>query len=179
MIAPLRRRHRLTVASLAVALPVLYVVALAARPDEPVVDQLPPALAEAAAGEVDQDFGELVTDPAVAVRSRTDGAQWWVELDPGAPIALPEVLVYWTPSTVADRLPEDAFLIGSLAGARARAHGMPRDALGRDGTLVLYSLGHQEVVASAPLPAIGALATEESPKVVFEFVSGESAEAVP
>ncbi len=122
MIAPLRSRHRWLTATLAVAVPVLYIVALAARPGEPVTERLPAALMEAPAGDVGDDFGELVTEPAVAVRSRTDGSTWWLELDPREPIVRPEVLIYWTPSSGAiDRLPGDATLIGGLAGDRARA----------------------------------------------------------
>ena len=156
MIAPLRRRHRWMTATFAVVVPVLYVVALAARPDEPVVARLPAALAEAAAGEAIDDFGELLADPAVVVRSRSDGSSWWIELDPSGPIARPEVLVYWSRSSAtAGRLPEDAYLIGSLAGDRARAFKLPEAALGRAGTLVLYSLGHQETVASTRVPAFG------------------------
>ena len=169
MIAPLRRRHRLMTMALAIAVPVLYVVALAARPDEPVTPQLPAALAPAPAGEVDNDFGELFSDPPIVVRSRTDGSRqrragvppkWWLELEPRAPLARPEVLVYWSKSPATDRLPEDAWLIGGLAGDRVRAFELPLEAMGLAGYLVLYSLGHQEVVASAELPAFGQAAQE-------------------
>ena len=156
MIAPLRRRHRWMTASLAAVLPVLSVAALAARPDEPLAERLPSSLAAPAAGEVEADLGELLADPAVAVRARTDGAAWRLELDPARPIALPEVLVYWSASPSAGGgLPEDAYLLGGLAGDRARSFALPADALGRAGALVLYSLGHQQVVASTRLPAIG------------------------
>ncbi len=166
MIAPLRRRHRLMTASLAVVVPVLYVVALTARPDEPVA-QLPAALASPPAGELDNDFGELFTDPQIVVRSRSDGTTWWLELEPRRPIARPEVLAYWSRSAATGRLPEDAYLIGSLTGDRTRAFELPREALGRAGTLVLYSLGHQEIVASTRLPAFG-WAADEDPAAAIE-----------
>ena len=71
MIAPLRRRHRWTTAALAVALPVLYVVALAARPEPPAVERLPAELAPPLPGEVESDLGELLTDPAAEDLSLT------------------------------------------------------------------------------------------------------------
>ncbi len=171
MIAPLRRRHRLMTASLAVVVPVLYVVALTARPEETTA-VLPLALSEGSTadsgkagganpGDLDNDFGELFTDPRVVVRSRSDGTTWWLELEPRQPITRPEVLVYWSRSAATGRLPEDAYLIGSLAGDRARAFELPQEALGRAGTLVLYSLGHQEIVASTRLPAFGWAADED------------------
>ena len=158
MIAPLRRRHRRMTAALALAVPALYVLALSGRPPEPVAETLPSALAgDPPPGEVVNEYGALFIGQAVAVRLRGGGSPWWIELEPREPVTRPEVLVYWTPETpaVADRLPADAFLLGALAGRRTLAFALPEDALGRAGQLVLYSLGHQEVVASAPLPAIG------------------------
>ncbi len=156
-------------AALAVALPVLYVVALAARPDEPVTDPLPAALAGAMPGDVDNDFGELISDPAIVVRSRTDSSRqrragvtprWWIELTPRSALARPEVLVYWSRSSATGTLSEDAWWLGSL-GDRTRAFELPEEALGVTGSLVLYSLGHQEVVASTRLPAFGWAPVEE------------------
>lgn len=177
MIAPLRRRHRLTTTLLAIVVPVLYVVALAARPDEPVAE-LPAALAETPPGNVDNDFGELFTDPAIVVRSRHDGADWWIELDPKRPVVSPETLVYWTRSSAtAGQLPEDAYLIGSLAGDRSRTFAMPKNALGLAGSLVLYSLGAQEVVASTRLPALGRAPAEQDPAT--ETPAGEAPAETP
>ena len=167
MIAPLRRRHRWTTAVLAVAVPVLYVVALAARPDEPVVVSLPPEWSPAPAGKVEADLGLLIEDPPVVVRARGDGSSdvksWGLELEPIEPIARPKMLVYWSASPpTAGRLPEAATLLGGLAGRHARTFELPVAARGHAGTLVLYSLGHQEIVASAPLPAIGVAPAAES-----------------
>jgi hypothetical protein len=49
MIRRLRRRHRRIWLALAVALPILYWMALAARPEAPVIDRLPMPLAASAA----------------------------------------------------------------------------------------------------------------------------------
>ncbi len=179
MIAPLRRRHRWTTAVLALAVPVLYVVALSGRVPEPVAEALPSALAgDSPAGEVVNEYGALFTGQAIAVRLRGGGSSWWIELEPREPVTRPEVLVYWTPQTTAaaDRLPPDAFLLGALAGRRPQAFAVPSAALGGAGRLVLYSLGHQEVVASAPLPAIGAPPAEEDPEApAGEAEAGEAA----
>lgn len=158
MIAPLRRRHRWLTAALLVAVPVLYVAALAVRPGEPVMAGLPEVLAAGppAGAEVVEELGEPFTDPPIAVRVRRGAARWWVELEPREPVARPEILVYWTPAgSAAGQLSPDAFLLGALADARARAFALPPAALGRAGRLVLYSLGHQEVVDAAELPAVG------------------------
>ena len=50
MIVTLRRRHRAVFVALAVLLPVLVALALAARRAMPVVEALPPELAAEAAG---------------------------------------------------------------------------------------------------------------------------------
>ena len=49
MIAPLRRAHRVVFTLLAVLLPVLLALALAARRSEPIADPLPAELTDAAA----------------------------------------------------------------------------------------------------------------------------------
>ncbi len=156
MIAPLRRRHRVMVTLLLIAVPVGLVLALAARPPVPVVEGLPAALAAGpgfGGGDVESYdvFGEL----GVAVRSyhAADGAV--LELTPAEPLARPDVLVYWSGETASDRLPDGAVLLGALSD-RARTYSVPAAAAGRAGHLVLYSLGHQEVVASGAVPAMGA-----------------------
>jgi hypothetical protein len=45
VILPLRRRHRRVWLALALLLPLLYAAALLVRPDRPVMQELPPALA--------------------------------------------------------------------------------------------------------------------------------------
>ena len=177
MIAPLRRRHRLLAVILLTSVPVLYVIALAARPAVPVQEPLPPALAETTLVEVTHErlevFGEFsvrtrigkVPSHSAARRLDTQGRQgdrltsvdpWAVELTPVTAIARPEVLVYWTPSAATgDGLPDGAYLLGHLAGRRPRALALPPAVLGRAGHLTLYSLGHQEILGTAELPAVG------------------------
>ena len=76
-----------------------------------------------------------------------------VELHPEAALKAPDVLVYWhmglppTEGTV----PENAHLLGALAGTQARHFALPDTTLHTDGHLILYSLGHQQTIAMALL----------------------------
>ncbi len=167
MIAPLRRRHRLWFPILAVVVPILYVLALAARPRPPIAE-LPAALAGSVDGELVRETEDLFGDHPVTTRVRRGDGGWQVELEPAAVIVRPEVLVYWSASAAGESLPAEAFLLGSLAGVRARVFDLPTAALGRDGWLVLYSLGHQEVVGAAELAAVGEPAVVEPAVAVAE-----------
>jgi hypothetical protein len=82
-----------------------------------------------------------------------------LELTPLRPLDRPELLVYWLPGTqVGDALPDSAQLLGRLAGTQVQRFRLPPRATastsGR-GSLVVYSLGHQAIVAVAPLSSIG------------------------
>ena len=153
MIAPLRRRHRVVVTLLLIAVPVGLVLALSARPPLPTTETLPNALADgpgSGGGDVESYdvFGEL----GIAVRGfHAAGAV--LELTPSQPLARPDVLVYWAETAASDRLPTGAILLGALSD-RARTYSVPATAASRAGHLVLYSLAHQEVVASGALPAM-------------------------
>jgi hypothetical protein len=48
-------------------------------------------------------------------------------------------------------LPENGFLLGTLAGTRAQTYALPDTTLRINGTLTLYSLAHQEIVGTAAL----------------------------
>ncbi|MCP3957651.1 MAG: hypothetical protein GY719_07330 [bacterium] len=159
MIAPLRRRHRWMTVTLALAVPVLYVAALAVRPDEPAPRELPATLAGAGSrpGQPVTELGDLFADPRIAVTTSRGGGHWWLWFEPAAPVTRPETLVYWAPSApdLASGVPDDAYLLGTLAGSRRRAFALPASVWGRAGWLVLYSLGHQEAFATAELPPVG------------------------
>ena len=157
MIAPLRRRHRLMTAALLVALPMLLVLALGARTPVPTVASLPVALAAGPDPRgADVETRDVFGDLDVTVRSWWTAAGTVIAITPAEPLARPGVLVYWTASPAVDRLPDDAVLLGALAD-RGRTYAVPNAVASRDGYLVLYSLGHQEVVASGALSALGGL----------------------
>ncbi len=137
MIRPLRRRHRLWIALLSLTLPVGVGLGLAARPEAPRGESRSSGLDWTKARELEGLDLSLLTDPS--------DASLWVR--PSVDAQRPDVLVYLTSEPPGlDSLPRDAHLVGSLAGVRPR-----RLELGdaRGSTLVLYSLGHQEVLGSA------------------------------
>lgn len=100
---------------------------------------------------------------------RVDGT---LELAPLRPIDRPELLLYWSAlqspadSSIGakpDRLPSDALLLGRIAGTGTHHFRLPDEALragSSSGRLVLFSLGHQEIVATA---AMSELASRGAP----------------
>ena len=71
-----------------------------------------------------------------------------VQLVPAAPVASPDLLVYWSEDSAVKALPPSARLVGSyLAGGIYTLPGNGR----AQGYLILYSLAHQQVVASIPV----------------------------
>lgn len=155
MIAPLRRRHRMTMAALLVALPALVALALAARREEPRMNSLPAGLETGPrSGGADVESYELFAELGVAVRGRRTVAGATLELAPAKPLGRPDVLVYWSAENAdSERWTEGALLLGVL-GDRARIYSVPATAAARDGYLVLYSLAHQEVLAAGALAAM-------------------------
>ena len=67
-------------------------------------------------------------------------------------LKVPDLLVYWHMGDApSDQLPDNGFLLGSLAGTDVHQYVLPDTALHVDGQLILYSLAHQEVVGTAGL----------------------------
>jgi hypothetical protein len=180
VIAALRRRHLLIWGALALAAPVVLIAALslrATRPEErgPLTGRdlsridaaQSPAGPEDRASHADHtaDVPDLSAAPLFAgqplhvrVRIATDGTRW-LEAQPSEPLLEPEVLVYVlaTASRVAaptgdTALPAGARLLGALSGTLARRWSLPADV----DQLLLYSLGHQGVLARGALPAASA-----------------------
>lgn len=166
MIESRRRAHRVLVGGLGPIALASLGVALAARESPPTLAELP-GFASSASARVAE--GQDVASPRwtredlfgawpARVTLRVDGT---VELKPLRPIGLPDVLVYWVApreDAGGEGLPADAHLLGRIGGTVARSFRLPAHAEtpsseGSMGRLVLYSLGHQEVFASASLPA--------------------------
>jgi len=126
MTRPLRRAHRWIWLALAAALPTLVVAGLALRPpqvaDERVMDRITLRLPNGT---------EMVAD----------SRELW-----GSAVDAPDPLVYW--SDAAAKSLAGAQRMGSLHQGRRAV--LPVPASG--GYLLLYSLAHQEVLASAPAP---------------------------
>ncbi len=150
MIAPLRRRHRRVSIGLALVLPVLYFAALRARSTVPATNALVETVERAYA--VDgADGGARTLDVAwegAVIETRLQNGGRVLELAAREDPKKPDVLVYWRP-----RAAEAPFLLGSLAGTQPRRYELPSEALESAGTLELYSLAHDEIVARGALPA--------------------------
>ena len=158
MIRPLRTRHRVMVTVLAVTLPILFVAGLLARKPPAEMEALPEAIpffSETYPRLLDEApnlWGEL----AILTRLHADAtpaSHLAVELHPEAYLKAPDVLVYWHVGALSaeDIIPDGAYLLGGLAGTRAQHFALPDTALHTDGHLILYSLGHQQMIATASL----------------------------
>lgn len=92
-------------------------------------------------------------DLGIQLSSEDDGQV--VDLYPGPETLAPDVLVYHSASAAGagGDLPEDALLLGSLAGLEPRRFSLPSDRSA--GHVILYSLGHARLMGSAPLPLAG------------------------
>jgi len=70
------------------------------------------------------------------------------------PLLKPDLLVYWVPeSSQNNSLPENAMLLGELMGTSFRHMTLPTAATTEQGSLVIYSLAHQEVFTQFLLPS--------------------------
>jgi hypothetical protein len=185
MIAAHRRRHRLIFLFVGPALVAFFLAALNSRPSPPTMADLP-SLAHASAvssahrvpgalgeGEVIYRREDLFPGwPArvIAYLGDKQGREQSreIELKPLRPLAAPDVLLYWAPAVAdsalgddaaqsAPRLPLDAHLLGRIGGTERRRFVLPdHDVPAESGALILYSLGHQVVIAKASLPSFGA-----------------------
>jgi len=157
VIRSLRKRHLATFSVLLVVLPLLYVLALSVRSEPKIVESLPVFGDDAAVFSI--VLAEYVHDaPAFEATTRlvadeSRAGRMHLDIVLHERIEAPDVLLYWSASDAAagGQLPADAYLLGSLQRASRQQVPLPRAARERDGHLILYSLGHQEVVASAPL----------------------------
>lgn len=160
MIRPLRQRHRIIISVIAVLLPIVFMAGIAARKTIPDME-IPAAIAQP-----QPDFPRLVFEkdgfwPAleVTVRVFADSippANLAVELQPQNYIKMPDILIYWSASQPAssEQLPETAYLVGTLSGLGKRRFLLPSSAIESDGTLILYSLARQEMIAAENLPIL-------------------------
>lgn len=158
MIRPLRQRHRIIITAIAIFLPIAFMAGIAARKVIPAME-LPAAIAQPRPEFLHMIFEKDDFWPGlqVAVRVFADSlppANLAVELQPQRYLKMPDILIYWSASqpTNLEKLPESAYLVGTLSGLEARRFPLPSPALDSDGTLILYSLARQEMIAAANLP---------------------------
>jgi hypothetical protein len=156
MIRRLRQVHRVAFVLFALAVPVLMTRALALRPPKP-LSSLPVPVA------VGPGPGALAATWSTAlgpirygfIAPPSAGQPASLQIAPTAALRAPDLLLYWTmrtgPVSTVDR---DDRLLGRLNGGAAGSLTLPLAVMDTAGTLVLYSLGHQRVIATLPLPPV-------------------------
>jgi hypothetical protein len=160
MIHPLRRRHRRMIAAITIVLPIAFVAGLAVRKPIPATENLPSALTVLPATSFPHlllEENDLWSDLKITTRVYGDqqpAERLAVELYPQDYLKIPDLLVYWhhPPSIQTDKLPGDAYLLGALAGTQKLRCILPEPAMTQDGSLILYSLAHQKIIATTMLP---------------------------
>lgn len=152
MNAGLRVRHRRMVTVLGVVSAAVLVAAVLARPTFPTMAEIPlapasgvePGAAVLAGG---QFMLQDVPIEASVYAAAPDGRAPRVMLRPlgGKAVSGADVLVYWHPreGERGMRVPDGAWLIGTLAGPQARVFELPFDAVA--GELLFYSLAQQRM----------------------------------
>lgn len=158
MIQPLRQRHYQLMRIMAVGLPLLFLAGLAAR-HAPLPQQVPALLINEIPA-----FPKMLLErdnlwPGQSIMTRVSAdrippQRLVIELQPRRDLIAPDVLVYWCEASVpvTKQLPETAHLLGGLSGKHLRRFALPPAALSADGKMMLYSLAHQQIVATAILP---------------------------
>jgi len=177
VIRALRERHRKSFYVLAALLPLMFAVALAKRETAPVLERLPGALAPSALalerlvwereslwdalpittrlgttrlGTTRLGTTRLGTRHLGATPTSPSMEELALELVARERIALPDLLVYWSPaSEPSTSLAAGARLLGTFAGERG-VYALPAEA-SRGGGLLLYSLARAEVIDTARL----------------------------
>lgn len=167
MIAPLRRRHQAGILFLLSVIPALALLALLQRPGGALTEELPSILlsrnANVQTPAVDRE--DLFADRLVRIRQWRSGMLALIEIEPMHAFGKPDVLAYWSQQeiTAGGGLPNSAFLLGPVTVGAARTFPLPRAALRTPGHLLLYSLGHAEVIGHAQLPESEAQGPTVSP----------------
>ena len=166
MIRPLRKRHDAMIGAIGLLLATAFGLGLVARVTaEPEVSGVPDSFRDGADGVAARrtNLPPVVGRPATPVRlplgvgelvaSRGGSGGAYLDLDIGELPPSPGLLLYWAPSPMAPRaaLPTDAVLLGALRPRTLASYPLPADALDGSGSLMLYSLGHQQTVGE-PLP---------------------------
>jgi hypothetical protein len=153
MIGPLRSRHLALTTALAVLLPLGYIAGLSARVDVPTSD--PAHLDVVETGHLIWESAALWGDLPIVTRRWAGGPPPGgnaLELDVRADLEKPDLLLYWSAGGAGDTpgLPPDAVLLGPVGGAGVHHFPVP-DGRRDEGDLLLYSLGHQEIVGRASM----------------------------
>ena len=159
MIRTRRLVHRQMFLFLAVVIPALLFVGLAFRPDVPPFSKPDHTLLTKA--------GFAANIPTNLTRIQAGNQTFEIEIQSDAsntsslfirsvdPLLKPDLLVYWVPESIKDNsLPNNAMLLGELMGTSFRHMALPKSATTQQASLVIYSLAHQDVFTSFPIPSL-------------------------
>ncbi len=147
-------------AAITIVLPVVFVAGLAVRKpipptaNTPSTSMTPPAISFS---HLMFEKSDLLADLKITTRVYADqqpAERLAVELQPQSYLKIPDMLVYWhpQPSIQKSQIPDDAYLLGALAGTQKLRCILPEPAATQDGSLILYSLAHQKIIVTAKLP---------------------------
>lgn len=157
MTRSLRTVHRRVFVVVAIGVPALIVTALTNRAPRPGVGAVD--LDSPAAGSHSRI---VVSESAELWRSVEIGTQvleldrggYEIELSAGEISGPPDLLLYWSSEASPVRLSESSRLLGPYSGG-TRRFAMPIGTDPRAGMLILYSLAHKSVFATAEVPNDG------------------------
>jgi len=159
MILARRLTHRHVFFSLTFLVPTVLFVGLALRPEVPTLS-MPNLILLTKAG-----FATYTPDQVTRIQAGEQTFEIAVGEGPAntssllirsvEPLLKPDLLVYWTPEASQNHsLPKNAILLGELMGQSYRRMAFPNGTPTDRGTLIIYSLGHQEVFTQFPIPNV-------------------------
>lgn len=167
MIRPLRNRHRRMMTLLAIVTPLIFALGILARKPLAVTGQ-------AAVIESGKSLPNMIINtsdlwPGTDIHTRIYGdnhppSRFMLALHPQTYLQHPDILVYWhnRPPANTDALPEGAYLLGTLSGTHEQTYNFSADIVSPNaGSVILYSLAHQSIVAVAEIPPLVSEIVEE------------------
>jgi hypothetical protein len=143
-----------------IVLPIVFVAGLVVRKPIPATENIPAAsMAPSSVAFTHLLFEKTDLWPDLKITTRVYADQQpaehlAVELHPQDYLKTPDMLIYWhlQPSIQTYKLPDDAYLLGALVGTQKLRSILPEPAITIDGSLMLYSLAHQKIIAAITLP---------------------------
>ncbi len=150
----LRSFHRRLVMFLALALPLAVAAGLLGREEIPTVEDapmapLPPSLTAARSSAIEGFVGLPITLSLSRSRGTAEaGLRRQVELKVEEDLEIPSLALFWSPRSEGEELSREAVYLGSVWGPTTLRFGLPPE---EGGSLVLYSLAHQERLSAIDL----------------------------
>lgn len=155
MIRSRRQVHRSTFLAVGCILAVVWIAGLTLRQEIPPID---PSLNDLTyqSGFVSGEtvLYTPVADEKFAASFQRDADGAYLLIRPMTSLLKPDLLAYWVPSSESSQtgnLSEGAIFTGSLAGNSPRRLSLPPEAAQGEGEIVIYSLGHKDVLARFPV----------------------------